>query len=77
MREVRDVEDLKDFFDALTRNGATEPTKPGFPGRIFRLDDGTIVTWRLKSRTTGDVPTVDVNPGKGLDFKVHVNPSGW
>ncbi|HEY7271830.1 MAG TPA: hypothetical protein VH502_03775 [Actinoplanes sp.] len=77
VREVRDVDELKDYFDALTRGGATDVTRPGFPGRIVRLQDGTIVTWRLKSKTTGDVPTVDVNPGNGFDFKVHVNPSGW
>ncbi|HEV7965380.1 MAG TPA: hypothetical protein VGP57_22735, partial [Actinoplanes sp.] len=77
VREVRSEDDLKEYFDALTRDGATDVTKPGFPGKMYRLDDGTIVNWRTKSRTTGNIPTVDVNPGNGLDFKVHINPNGW
>jgi uncharacterized protein YukE len=77
VREVQSEEDLKEYFDALTRNGATDIAKPDFPGRIVRLEDGTIVTWRTKSRTTGSIPTVDVNPGKGQDFKVHIDPNGW
>jgi len=77
VREVASEDDLKDFFDALVRDGATDATKPGFPGKMYRLDDGTIVTWRTHSKTTGSVPTVDVNPGTGREFKVHINPNGW
>jgi hypothetical protein len=76
VREVESVEELEDYFKALTRDGYTDITPPGFPGQIVKLPDGTVVNWRTHSRTTGSVPTVDVNPGP-LRFKVHVNPNGW
>jgi hypothetical protein len=77
VREVRSEEDLQEYFDALTRNGSTDITPPGFPGKMVQLPDGTIVNWRTKSKTTGSIPTIDVNPGNGQNFKVHVNPNGW
>jgi uncharacterized protein YukE len=77
IREVASEAELKDYFDALTRNGATDISPPGFPGRMVQLPDGTIVNWRTKSKTTGSVPTIDVNPGNGQNFKVHVNPNDW
>jgi hypothetical protein len=77
VREVRSEEDLREYFEALTRNGATDVPNPKFPGRIVRLDDGTVVTWRIKSKSTGAIPTVDVNPPNGVAFKVHINPNGW
>jgi hypothetical protein len=77
VREVRNEEELQEYFDALTRNGSTDITPPGFPGKMVQLPDGTIVNWRTKSKTTGSIPTIDVNPGNGQNFKVHVNPNGW
>jgi hypothetical protein len=77
VREVASEADLKEYFDALTRNGSTDITPPGFPGRMVQLPDGTIVNWRTQSKTTGSVPTIDVNPGNGQNFKVHVNPNDW
>lgn len=77
VREVRSEQELKDYFDALSRDGYTDITPPGFPGKMVELPDGTIVNWRTKSKTTGSIPTVDVNPGNGANFKVHVNPAGW
>jgi uncharacterized protein YukE len=77
VREVRSEEDLREYFDALTRHGATDLMRPNFPGRIVRLEDGTVVTWRIKSKSTGSIPTVDVNPPNGAGFKVHINSDGW
>jgi hypothetical protein len=77
IREVRNEEELEEYFDTLTRNGSTDITPPGFPGKMVQLPDGTIVNWRTKSKTTGSIPTVDVNPGNGKNFRVHVNPNGW
>ncbi len=77
IREVATERELQEYFDALTRNGCTDITPPGFPGRMVELPDGTIVNWRTRSKTTGSVPTVDVNPGNGQSFKVHVNSNGW
>jgi hypothetical protein len=77
VREVESEADLQAYFDALTRDGATDRTPPGFPGRMVELPDGTIVNWRTKSKSTGDIPTVDVNPGNGESFKIHINPDGW
>jgi len=77
IREVRSEIELREYFDALIRGGYVDITPAGFPGRMVELPDGTIVNWRTKSKTTGSVPTVDVNPGNGQNFKVHVNTNGW
>ena len=77
VREVASEADLEAYFDALVRNGYTDRTPPGFPGRMVELPDGTIVNWRTRSKSTGAIPTVDVNPGNGESFKVHINPDGW
>jgi uncharacterized protein YukE len=79
VREVESESDLKDFFSALSRNGAVDITPPGFNGKMIKLPDGTIVNWRTKSRSTGSTPTVDVRPFNGVEsnFKVHINPHGW
>jgi len=79
VREVQSEDDLKDYFDALTRNGSKDITPPGFQGKMVELPDGTIVNWRTKSKSTGAIPTVDVRPpkGGGDGFKVHINPNGW
>jgi hypothetical protein len=77
VREVESEADLQAYFDALTRGGYTDRTPPGFPGRMVELPDGTIVNWRTRSKSTGGIPTVDVNPGNGESFKIHINPNGW
>jgi hypothetical protein len=76
VREVPTEEDLRSLFAALTRNGYTDITPPGFYGRMVRLSDGTVINWRTISRTTSGLPTVDVNTGASR-FKVHVNGNGW
>jgi hypothetical protein len=76
VRELQTEEDLRSLFAALTRNGCIDITPPGFYGRMVQLSDGTVINWRTISRTTGSVPTVDVNTGTSR-FKVHVNTSGW
>ncbi|MBO0868500.1 MAG: hypothetical protein J2P15_08035 [Micromonosporaceae bacterium] len=77
VREVRSVEELQGYFDTLTKGGYKDITPPGFPGKMAQLPDGTIVNWRTQSKSTGSIPTLDVNPGNGQTFKVHVNPTGW
>jgi uncharacterized protein YukE len=80
VREVQSETELREYFEALTRDGAEDITPPGFSGTMLRLPDGTIVNWRTYSRYTGNVPTVDVRPPRSTNqefFKVHINPDGW
>lgn len=68
--EIRSREDLRSFWDWLTRD-APERAESGHPGTERVLNDGTIVGIR-ESEKFG--PTVDIRtPDKGY-VKIHVNP---
>ena len=75
IREVASVDALSELFQSLSQ-GATAVDLPSYPGRILRCSDGTLIGYRVKSRTTVE-PTIDITTPDGASLKIHVNPRGW
>ena len=64
-----DENEARELFDRLTKGG-TDITPPGHIGKVIRLPDGSVISYRPKSKTVprpeakSGPPTIDVNvPG--------------
>lgn len=64
--------EARDLFDRLTKGG-TDITRPGHIGKVIRLPDGSVISYRPKSKTgarpeaESGPPTIDVNvPGLNI-----------
>lgn len=69
-RELDTPEEIKDFWDWLSKNARDmPPASDGFPRKV--LDDGTEISMRPGSKSGG--PTIEANiPGAGKNPKVHL-----
>ena len=54
-------DEARELFDRLTKGG-TDITRPGHIGKVIRLPDGSVISYRPRSKS--GPPTIDVNvPG--------------
>lgn|GEM_PF-3492961 len=70
---VGSEQELRQFFDAVTREAEQLPSpKPTVP-EVYRLEDGTRIQWRTESTSGG--PTVDIAVPGERPRKIHVDVS--
>ena len=65
----------RELFDRLTKGG-TDITRPGHIGKVIRMPDGSVISYRPRSRS--GPPTIDVNvPGLNIRKLKFPGESGW
>jgi hypothetical protein len=70
VRTAGSSEELRAYFDRWTDGAEAQPARgPKIP-EVYRLADGTIIQWRLSSRSGGE--TVDIFRAGERDRKVHL-----
>ena len=70
---VSSVEELQAFWDTYARGGKVIIPKTPYDGTIYRLPDGSTIGWRLTSRSTPRMPSIDVTIG-GKTTTIHAQP---
>ncbi|MEY9845239.1 RHS repeat-associated protein [Streptacidiphilus sp. BW17] len=70
VREASSTEDMRTMFDRWTAGAEQLPARgPKIPD-VYKLSDGTVMQWRVASRSGGE--TIDIFPAAGKALKVHL-----
>lgn len=70
VRTVSSTETLRGLFDNWTRGAQRMPARGSNVPEVYRLPDGTVIQWRLSSRSGG--ATIDITLPNGSVRKVHL-----
>ncbi|MFJ8085110.1 polymorphic toxin-type HINT domain-containing protein [Streptomyces sp. NPDC096205] len=70
VRLMQTTKELRTAFEKWTNGAEKLPARgPKIP-EVYKLEDGTVIQWRLSSKSGGE--TIDITPPKGKPMKVHL-----
>lgn len=70
VRVARSREELRNLFEKWTKNSTEMPSRSDTVPEVRKLDDGTVIQWRVGSKSGGE--TIDIFPPGRKGLKVHL-----